>query len=59
MPNTWNSKEFQKYLVIKRLENDKATLLEKLVQNNPNNLYAKNSRKLHKNPFPKSAFFSI
>lgn len=43
--------------MIKRLENDKATLLEKLVQNNPNNLYAKNSRKLHKNPFPKSIFF--
>lgn len=42
--------------MIKRLENDKATLLEKPIQNAPNNLYVKNSRKLHKNRFPKSIF---
>lgn len=56
-PSTLSSKEFNKYIMIKRLENNIATLLQQLLLEAPNNVYVKNS-KLHKNPFPKSIFFS-
>lgn len=58
MPSTLSSKEFNKYIMIKRLENDIATLLQQFLLEAPNNVYVKNS-KLHKNPFPRSIFFHI
>lgn len=49
-----DSKELSKYLMSKRHENGMATLLQKLIQNDPNNLYDKNPRTLHKHLFHKS-----
>lgn len=45
----WIPRNSHKYLRIKRHENDMALSYKSLSKNNPDNLYVKNSRKLHKN----------